>query len=368
MPPEDDVLPAEEEPLRGLEDPEEDPADYPTDRDDDDEEEEYSGDDADNEEEDEDDDEEEEHPASADFVPPLILSPPLPVSPPPLPASPTYPLGYRAAMIRLIAKSPSTSHQLPLPSPIVLPHTRASVAMMRAAAPSTYILAPRSGILPSGTPPLLPIPLLTPSPPLLLPSTDCRACVSKVTLPPRKRLCIALGLRYEVSESSSAPTTRPTRGFRVDYGFVGTLDDEIRRDPKREVCYGITDTWDEMVEDMQGTPTATDVAELNQRMTDLVTTIRQDTDEIYGRLDDAQDDRSLMSGQLNMLRRDRRAHARTAKLMETEAKLSCEAWVQSMDASDTARSETQVTAFQSQQGPVSGPTHPEIPEEAGSSS
>ncbi|GJS42195.1 hypothetical protein Tco_0567238, partial [Tanacetum coccineum] len=59
----------------------------------------------------------------------------------------------------------------------------------------------------------------------------------------------------------------------------------------------------------------------------------------YGRLDDAQDDRSLMSGQLNMLRRDRRAHARTARLMESEARLSREAWVQSMDASDIARSE-----------------------------
>ncbi|GKE02203.1 hypothetical protein Tco_1390186, partial [Tanacetum coccineum] len=105
--------------------------------------------------------------------------------------------------------------------------------MMRAATPSTYILAPRSGILPSetppsGTPPLLPIPLPTPSLPLLLPSTDCRAGVSEVTLPPRKRLCIALGLRFEVGKSSSAPSARLTRGFREDYGFFGTLDDEIR--------------------------------------------------------------------------------------------------------------------------------------------
>ncbi|GKE98636.1 hypothetical protein Tco_0021987 [Tanacetum coccineum] len=74
-------------------------------------------------------------------------------------------------------------------------------------------------------------------------------------------------------------------------------------------------------------------------MTDFVTTVRQDTEEIYGRLDDAQDDRSLMSGQLNMLRRDRRAHARTARLMETKAILSREAWVPLMDASDTTRSE-----------------------------
>ncbi|GJX65959.1 putative reverse transcriptase domain-containing protein [Tanacetum coccineum] len=348
MPPEDDVLLAEDQPLPVVvspttdspgyitesdpkedleeddEDPKEVPVDYPEDIDDDKKEEEESfGDDADDEEEDKDEDEEEEHPAPADSVPPRIdrllaipspppslLSPlssplphipslplpvssPVPVSPPPLPTSPTYPLGYRATMIRLRTESPSTSHPLLLPSPIVLPHTRASVAMMRAAAPSTYILASQSEAPPSGTPPLLPIPLPTPSPPLLLPYTDCRVGVSEVTLPPRKRLCIALGLRYKVDESLSAPTARPTGGFRADYGFVGTLDDEIR----------------------------------------------QDTYEIYGRLDDAHDDRLLMIGQLNMLHRDRRAHARTARLMETEARLSRKAWVQSMDASDPARSE-----------------------------
>ncbi|GKD16546.1 hypothetical protein Tco_1205704 [Tanacetum coccineum] len=74
-------------------------------------------------------------------------------------------------------------------------------------------------------------------------------------------------------------------------------------------------------------------------MTDFITTVRQDTDEIYGRLNEVQDDRSLMSAQLNILRRDRRAHAHTALLMEREARLSREAWRWSMDASDIARSE-----------------------------
>ncbi|GKB22328.1 putative reverse transcriptase domain-containing protein [Tanacetum coccineum] len=103
---------------------------------------------------------------------------------------------------------------------------------------------------------------------------------------------------------------------------------------------------------MQGTPYATDVAGLSQRMIDFATTIRQDTYEIYGRLDDAQDDRLLMSGQLNMLRRDRCAHACTARLMETETILSREAWVQSMDASDTGRSKVRalqtVLAYQTE--------------------
>ncbi|GJV51267.1 hypothetical protein Tco_1447008 [Tanacetum coccineum] len=132
---------------------------------------------------------------------------------------------------------------------------------------------------------------------MLLPFTVCREGFSEVSLPPRKRLCIALGPRFEVGKSSSAPTARPTGGFREDYGFVGTLDDEIRRDPEREVGYGITDTWDEM-----------------------------DTNKIYGRPDDEQADRSLMSGQLNMLRRDRCAHARIARLMKSEARLPHKAW------------------------------------------
>nr|GFB94305.1 hypothetical protein [Tanacetum cinerariifolium] len=189
---------------------------------------------------------------------PIPVSPPLPVSSLPLPASPTYPLGYSAAMIRMRAETPSTSHPAP---PIVLPHTRASMAMLRADEPSTYILAPPSKTLPSGTPPLLPVPLPTYSAPLLLPSTSHRADVLEVTLPPQKRLCIALGLRFEVGESSSTPTARPTGGFRANYGFVATLDDEIRRDHKREVGYGITYTWDEMLMGMPGAP-ATDETEL----------------------------------------------------------------------------------------------------------
>ncbi|GJU22714.1 hypothetical protein Tco_1156056 [Tanacetum coccineum] len=66
-----------------------------------------------------------------------------------------------------------TSH---LPPPIILSHTSESMAIMRAAAPSTYSLAP-----PSGTPPFLHIPLPTSSPPLLLPSIDHRAEIPEVS-------------------------------------------------------------------------------------------------------------------------------------------------------------------------------------------
>ncbi|GKE76002.1 hypothetical protein Tco_1542122 [Tanacetum coccineum] len=279
------------------EDPEEDPADYSNDKDDDDEEESLK-DDVDDEEEEEDEEEKDEHLAPADSVPPpqtgtcrarmivrpqppmaaytealiaavattlplpspppspltsyssplpqipsppLPVSSPLPMSPPPLPISPTHPLGYRA-------ESPSNFHPLPLPlpPPIILPRTKESMVLMRVAAPYTYILAPRSRILPSGTPPLrtpplLPIPSPTSSPPLLLPSTDCRSDVPEVMLPHWKRLCIAPGPRYKIRESPSAPTARPTGGFRADYVFVGTMDAKIRCDLDREISYGITD-------------------------------------------------------------------------------------------------------------------------------
>ncbi|GJW43501.1 hypothetical protein Tco_0072300 [Tanacetum coccineum] len=213
--------------------------------------------------------------------PPLPVSSPVPVLSPSPPASPIRPLGYRAAMIRLRAEAASTSHSLPLPPPIILSHTRPA--------------APSSG-----------------TPPLHLLSTDRREDRPEVTLPPQKRLGIALGPAYEVGESSSA-AARPARGLRADYGFVANMDREIRRDPERDVGYGIIDSWDEIVETLQG----------------------------------------LLAGRLNMLFRDRRAHARTARLMETEARMSREAWGRSMDASDLARAEvmslrTTVLAQQSQ--------------------
>ncbi|GJW33971.1 hypothetical protein Tco_0054003 [Tanacetum coccineum] len=221
--------------------------------------------------------------------PSLPVSPPLPVSSPVLvlspspPASPIRLLGYRAAMIWLRAEAASTSHSLPLPPPIILSHTRPT--------------APSSG-----------------TPPLHLLSTDHREDR------PQKRLGIALGPAYEVGESSSVVAARPDGGLREDYGFVATMDKEIRHDPERDVRYGITDS---------------------------------DTDEIYARLDDEQSQRQLLAGRLNMLFRDRRAHTHTRFLMETEARMSREAWVGSMGASDLARAEvmslrTTVLAQQSQ--------------------
>ncbi|GJV89260.1 hypothetical protein Tco_1533198 [Tanacetum coccineum] len=272
MPPEDDVLPVEEQLLPAAvsptadspgyvpesdpeedleedddEDSEEDPADYPVDGgDDDDDEDESSDDDKDDDVNIEGDEEEEEHPTLADSTavalpvvdhalsaeetesfdtdesavarllarpspppsplsswssplhqipspplpvsPSLLVSPPLPLAPPPLHVSPTYPLGYRAAMIRLGAEAPSTSHSPP--PHIILSHNR------------------------SYTPPL------------------------------------------------------------GELWFFATMDREIMRDLERDVGYRITDTWDEML----------------------------DTNEIYTRVWMVSDERQLMVVEVMSLR------------------------------------------------------------------
>ncbi|GKE70898.1 hypothetical protein Tco_1528970, partial [Tanacetum coccineum] len=340
MPLEDDVLPAEEQPLPAAvspiadlpgyvpesdpeedpeedddEDPKEDPADYPADRGDDGDDKDESSDDDKDEDVDIEGDEEEEHPAPIDStavaLPAVDQAPSSEetepfetdesaATPPPHPAyrvtarisiqdEPTTPFWSDTEVSRLLAiPTPPPSPlslwssplrqipSLPLP-PILLPLPVSSPP------PASPIHAPSSG-----TPPLLPILLPTLSPPLHLLSTVHRADKPEVTLPPWKR---------------------------ADYGFVATMDREIMQDLERDVGYKITDTWDEMLVDMPGAP-ATNDTELGQRITEFTTRVRQETDTIYTRLDDKQTERQLMAGRLNMLYRDRLAHARKTLLME----------------------------------------------------
>ncbi|GJU44174.1 putative reverse transcriptase domain-containing protein [Tanacetum coccineum] len=239
-----------------------------------------------------------------------IPSLPLHVPSPPT-TCPTYseaPLGCRAVGIRLRAASP-----LPLPSP----------------------------------------PLPPPSSPLLLPSTDHRANISEAVLPPQNRLCLAPGPRFKVGESSSA-AARPTGGYRADYGFIGTLDAELRHDQ------GPTEAIEEVP------PTI--MAELSQRVTDLV---RQDTYEIYVRFEDTQDDQALLRGQVNMLRKDRQFHLNTAMLVESEARdthiSSLEALVTTL-VSQTTSLQTQLIAALRRIDTLEArePAHTDDPEDADS--
>ncbi|GJU46443.1 hypothetical protein Tco_1203709 [Tanacetum coccineum] len=344
------------------EDPEEDPVDYPADRGDDGDDEEGSSEDddmdieADDKEEEE---EEEEHLAPVDSVvvalpttdqapsaeetepfeidesaatppphpayrvtarisiPSLVPTPVwsdaevarlLAISTPPsspLSPCPIRSLGYRAAMIWIRAEAASNSHSIPLPLPFILSPTRSDAPLL-------------------GIPPPLPISVPTSSPLLLLPSASRREDRPEVTLPPRKRLGIALSPRYEVGESLFAVIARLAGGLKADYGFVATTDRDINRDLKRKVGYGSTDSWDEIVETLQVAPVSIDM-ELGQHVIAFESKVRQDTDGIYTRLYDEQSQGQLLAGRLNMLFRDRRAHAYTRHQMETEARLSREA-------------------------------------------
>ncbi|GJX04872.1 hypothetical protein Tco_0190788 [Tanacetum coccineum] len=186
---------------------------------------------------------------------PIPLSPPSPVLPAP-PPSPIRSLGYRAATIRMRAEAAATSHSLPLPPPFILSPTRPDA------------------------PPPLPTSAPTSFPPLSLPTDSHREGRPEVNLPPRMGLGLALGPGYEVGESSAAAAARPAGGFRADYGFVATMDRQVRRDPERYVGYGITDSWDEIVETLQGAPVSTDT-ELGAHMREFESLVRRDTDEIY---------------------------------------------------------------------------------------
>nr|GFD38415.1 hypothetical protein [Tanacetum cinerariifolium] len=135
-----------------------------------------------------------------------------------------------------------------------------------------------------------PSPILAPAPPPSpIRSLGYGAAIIRLrdevasTSPPSSQLPSA-SRRYEVGESSSA-AARPAGGFRADYGFVAAVDREIMRDPEREVGYGITDSWDEIVETLQGAPDSTDI-ELGGYVREFETRVRHDMDEIYTRLDD----------------------------------------------------------------------------------
>nr|GEY48092.1 hypothetical protein [Tanacetum cinerariifolium] len=236
IPPEDDVFPAEEQPLLAAasptadspgyipesdpeddddEDPEEDPADSPADHDDDEEDEEPSRDDADEEDEEqdeEDDEEEEDHPALADSIPPPPALP-MPITPP----SPLTPLS-------------SSLPQIPSPPQ-------------------------------PASPPILPIPLPTASPPLQLLSSD--------------------------RESSAAAAARPIKGRRADYGFVGSVEAEIKRQIVENIGYGIRDTWIDL-RDIAEEEALRTLEGVNTRVTELAAVQEQDTQDIYEVMEDAQ--------------------------------------------------------------------------------
>ncbi|GJZ45255.1 ribonuclease H-like domain-containing protein [Tanacetum coccineum] len=144
------------------------------------------------------------------------------------------------------------SPALPLPSPPT--HTspayaeaplgyRAARIRLRAALPSTHL------------------PLEIPSPPLLLPSTTHRDDIPEADMPLWKRACFS------------------TPASNVDYGFIKSVDASIRAAESRAM---------------------TTIGEVNERVTDLAATQRQDAQELYVRCEDE----PAMEAQIRALQRD----------------------------------------------------------------
>ncbi|GJZ40764.1 hypothetical protein Tco_0587650 [Tanacetum coccineum] len=147
------------------------------------------------------------------------------------------------------------------------------------------------------------------SPPLLLPSTSHRTDIPEAEMPPQKRACFATpapGL--EIGESSAAGAAR-------------------QPGPTPEA-----DTCDEIVEAMLEVAPTT-LEGVDQRVTELDTTVRQRTEEFQVRFEEAYDDRAYLRARVNTLFRDRPYHRHTAMALDREAIYARIAWTGSEERS-----------------------------------
>nr|GEU65563.1 hypothetical protein [Tanacetum cinerariifolium] len=139
------------------------------------------------------------------------------------------------------------------------------------------------------------------------PSTD----IPEADMPPRKKACL----------------TAPALGFEIRESFAaGAIVDKMMRIA---------------LNTLEG---------VNERVTELDTTVRQRTDEFEVRFEDTQFNRALLRARVNTLFRDRPDHRHTSMLMDREAMYSREAWTFSMDRSSAIAAhvrtlETQVVAL-----------------------
>nr|GEU83142.1 hypothetical protein [Tanacetum cinerariifolium] len=321
-------------------DPEEDsedgPVDYLADKGDDDDEpsDDDDNDDDDNDDngddedekpfEDEDDDEKEEHPALADSFVVLVVD--------------LVPSDKDTEVLE-------TSE--PAPTPLQSPRRHTARMSVR---PQTPIPFPSEAkverilALPTPPPSLLTL-LSSPLPPLpaslsIPPPADRKEDTPEAKLPPLKRLCLTTPTsRYEVGESLTA-APRPTGGHRADYGFIGTIDAEIRRQRAEEVGYAIRDVWVDPTDAVEEVAPMT-LKAVNTRVTELAEVQEQDTEDIYVVIKDAHDVQTQLSQRVDVLVKDKQFHQETVLLVEQEALASREAWAHSVGLSSTVHQELQ---------------------------
>nr|GFA55244.1 hypothetical protein [Tanacetum cinerariifolium] len=265
-------------------------------------------------------------------------------------------------------------------------------------ADSTVVALPAIDHVPSEevTKPLPQIPsppLPTPSP---LPNSPTHIEILESCLPLQKRLRFASPTpSQEVGESSAAGVARqdepvvarddPYSLLREElYGFVDRVDVAPRRPMSRELDYGITDTWDELVGANEEIAPTT-LQGVNQRVINISTIVEQETTiieakmarEAWGLSMDASDNAhsNVMSLHTTLVAQhalildlhaaDRRRQGVIKELLAVDHKRH----VQLTKALRLLKGlQTQIIEFQKHYGPAKGPAQPDAPGEAGSSS
>ncbi|GKE70411.1 hypothetical protein Tco_1528483 [Tanacetum coccineum] len=192
---------------------------------------------------------------------------------------------------------PVASPPLPLPSPLTTSPTDAG-------APLGYRTAR--------------IRMRAASPPLLLPSTSHKTDIPEAEMPPRKRACFATPAPgFEIGESSVAGAAR-------------------QPGPAPEA-----DTWDEIVDAMLKVAPTT-LEGVDQRVTELDTTVRQKTEEFQVQFEEAYDDQAYLRARVNTLFRDRPYHRHTALALDKEAVYARIAWTGSEERSASIKAHVRI--------------------------
>nr|GEV04674.1 putative reverse transcriptase domain-containing protein [Tanacetum cinerariifolium] len=218
------------------------------------------------------DEEEEEHPALAD-------SSVIPIVDPVLPDGDTKALEVdelthapRSPIIILLSQTRlRRARKTVRPEPPISASMEACIAR-HAALPSPPLLVP---YLPLPSPSPLTTSLTDTGEPLgyraaeirmraLLPSTSRRTNTLEADMPPRKRACLTTpALGFKIGENSAAGTTRKP----------GPTEFDLRRYRVEQAGYGITNTWDEIVDTLMKIAPTT-LEGVNERVTELDTTVK----------------------------------------------------------------------------------------------
>ncbi|GKA49457.1 putative reverse transcriptase domain-containing protein [Tanacetum coccineum] len=97
---------------------------------------------------------------------------------------------------------------------------------------------------------------------------------------------------------------RPIGGHRADYGFIGTMDAEVRRQRAKEVGYGIRDVWVDPTKAVEEVAPTT-LEGVNDRVTELAAVQEQDTQDIYAVIEDTQGMQTQIYQRVDILAEDR---------------------------------------------------------------